>query len=272
MIRHDVVYYRPASLAEALEAWREASAVGHDPAYVGGGTEIVTMARESRIRPGALIDLKDLPECAGAGEAGGMLRFGACLTLNACAEQRGFPLLAAAASGVADHTVRNSITLGGNIAGRLPYREAVLPFLVCDAIAEVAAPGAAAREAPLASLWDRRLRLAPGELLVALRVPAASAALRWAHRRRAKDSRVDYPLVTLACVRDRRSLRVAASGVADYPLRLADVDAGAALDAAALLAAAGCRPRADARAAADYRVALLQAALDDAAAALGGPP
>ncbi len=264
MIPYDVAYYRPDTLPEALEAFRQAAAEGLAPAWLGGGTEIVTMARDGKLRPGALIDLKGVPECAGIEELDGHLRFGACLTLNEAADQARFPLLAAAASGVADHTVRNSITLGGNIAGRLPYREAVLPFLLCDTVAEIAG-AEGGREVPLAKLFEKRLRLAAGEALVALRVPVAAASLPHAYARRTKDSRVDYPLLTACFVRDGRTLRVAVSGLGDYPAKLPDREMGRGAPATDT---AGLAARADMRASAEYRVALFQRALEEAAARL----
>jgi CO/xanthine dehydrogenase FAD-binding subunit len=271
VIPYDVAYYRPDTLAEALEAFRLARAEGLSPAWLGGGTEIVTMARDGRARPAALIDLKGVPECRGIEERGGHLRFGACLTLNEAAEQDLFPLLARAASGVADHTVRNSITLGGNITGRLPYREAVLPFLVCDGLAEIAS-GDGVREAELADLFAKRLRLAPGEVLVALRVPVSAASLPHAHVRRTRDSRVDYPLLTACFVAQGRRLRLAVSGLGDFPARLADRDLdghGSEESAAGALAAAGLAARADMRASAEYRMALFVRALAESAARLG---
>jgi CO/xanthine dehydrogenase FAD-binding subunit len=262
VIPYDLAYYRPETLAEALEAFRQAASEGLAPAWLGGGTEIVTMARDGKLHPGALIDLKGVPECGGIEEHGGHLRFGACLTLNEAAEQERFPLLAKAASGVADHTVRNTITLGGNIAGRLPYREAVLPFLLCDALAEVAG-GDGVREVPLAKLFEKRLRLEAGEALVALRVPAAAASLPHAHVRRTKDSRVDYPLLTACFVRDGRKLRIAVSGLGDYPAKLPDREMGRGAPATDTAWPAA---RADMRASAEYRVALFQRALEEAAA------
>ena len=82
-------------------------------------------------------------------ERGRQLRFGACLTLNEAAGAGAIPAAGGGVCGVADHTVRNSITLGGNIAGRLPYREAVLPFLLADATGGDRGRSAGRREEPL---------------------------------------------------------------------------------------------------------------------------
>jgi CO/xanthine dehydrogenase FAD-binding subunit len=276
MIPYDVAYFRPETLDEAGQAFEEAEAQGLEPEFVGGGTEIVTMARDRRIRPGALVDLKGIAECSGIETQDGEVRFGSCLTLNEAAADDCFPLLAAAAGAVADRTVRNSITLGGNIAGRLPYREAVLPFLIAEATAEIAGTGGR-RAVPLARLFDRRLRLRRGELLAGLRVSAAAAGLPHFHARRTAAARVDYPLLSACFVRSGGALRIAVSGVCDFPVRLPDQDLprsrsgqrARAPRAEDLLAASGLKARADHRGSAGYRVALLQLALDEAVERLG---
>ncbi|MFH2114623.1 MAG: FAD binding domain-containing protein [Spirochaetota bacterium] len=57
----------------------------------------------------------------------GSLALGAALPLSTFEDWPGFPLLSSTIKGVADRTVRNRLTLGGNIAGMLPYREALAP-------------------------------------------------------------------------------------------------------------------------------------------------
>ncbi|MFW5795913.1 MAG: FAD binding domain-containing protein [Alkalispirochaeta sp.] len=175
MIPFDVDYVQAATAAEAIAAWSEATAEGKTPRYFGGGTEIVTMARDNKLAADVLIDYKRVPEtrvgavqrrapgaarstAADPADAGGAAiatdpgitdanpvasgRFGAALRLNEIADTGAFALLGHCAAGVADRTVRNSITLGGNIAGMLPYREAVLPFLLLDGTVTTAAPAA----------------------------------------------------------------------------------------------------------------------------------
>ena len=178
MIPHDLVYYRPGSIDEALEAFSQAAVEGMEPAYFGGGTEVVTSIRDGRAAPRALIDLRGVLETQGIGEDGGEIRYGASVSLGTVCRDERFPLLARAASGVADHSVRNTITLGGNVVGRLPYRETVLPFLVAGGRAEIRGP-AGGRMLPLERGFDRRLPLARGEILVALRVPRAGAMDPW---------------------------------------------------------------------------------------------
>jgi CO/xanthine dehydrogenase FAD-binding subunit len=69
------------------------------------------------------------------------------------------------ASEVTDQTARNKITIGGNICGRIIYREAVLPFLLADGQVLLAGPGGF-RTMPINQIFDQTLQLEQGELLV----------------------------------------------------------------------------------------------------------
>lgn len=223
MISHDIEFVRPQSIAEALEAFRELSEAGLNPEYFSGGTELVTMARDGKVSAGAFIDLKGVPETLELRSEGGELRVGSSLRLNEVAANLGAPLMRRCIEGIGDHTVRNSITIGGNIAGKLPYREAMLPFLLADAEVLVAGndPTGAApniRRLPLRELFDKRLRLASGEFLVSFALPKAAAEAPFWYKRWVRSARVDYPIVTLACVTSRDSLLFASSGSFAYPV------------------------------------------------------
>jgi len=188
MIPFDVEYVKATTAAEAIAAWSDTAAAGKTARYYGGGTEIVTMARDNKLTADVLIDYKGVPETRASGPG----RFGAALRLNEIVDGGTFTLLGHCAAGVADRTVRNSITLGGNIAGMLPYREAVLPFLLLDGTVTTAAPagadGAPARHGaaptagaptagapdirtrPIIDLFDKRLRTDPGELILSCEI------------------------------------------------------------------------------------------------------
>jgi CO/xanthine dehydrogenase FAD-binding subunit len=223
MIPFNFAYHRPASLAEAAEAYAQADKEGLKPAYLAGGTEITTFCRMGKLRPGALVDIKRIPECRARGVEGNELVFGAALTLNEVIEGDSFPLLQQA-SVLVDHSVRNRLTLGGNIAGMLPYRETVLPFLLADATARLVGP-AGERRAPLAEVFSKSLALQPGEMLAQIRVPKAMASRAWFYRRRVRKGRLDYPLVTACFLQVNNLLRMAVAGAFSFPLRCSEADA-----------------------------------------------
>lgn len=217
MIPNNFIYCRPENPAEAVEAFSRAENDGLRPLYLAGGTEITTFCRSGKIEPGALIDIKRVPECRRLAREGDEIILGSALTLNEVVASGVFPLLARA-SAIVDHTVRNRLTLGGNIAGRLPYRETVLPLLLAEARVRLAGPGGE-RLVPAAEVFSKRLLLEKGELLVDLRVPGAAADLPWFYRRRVRKTRVDYPLLTACFLKVDGAVRMAVTGAFGFPLR-----------------------------------------------------
>lgn len=270
MIPTDITYIRVDSPEEAVLAWSS-----HPGArYLAGGTEITTTARRSAaFTLTALIDVKALAETQILETQAGCTALGTALPLSTLEDWPGFPLLSSTIKGIADRTVRNRLTLGGNIAGMLPYREAILPLLLADAtgISIVPGPGGAA---PARKVWrlrerfDKRLILDPGELVLNFSLPADFTSLPWSHQRKTRTGIVDYPLVTLCMVRDGAAFRLGVSGAHPYPQRSDAADAALAagtmptrrnipskvdevMDALGLLLS-------DQRASGDYREALLR--------------
>lgn len=219
MIALDVEYHRPHTLAEAVEIFATLAAGGRSPEFYGGGTEIITEARLGRIAPGALIDLKAIPECRALERREGELVVGGARTLAEICEANPWPLLAAAAGRVADHTTRCKITLGGHLAGKIQYREAVLPFLLAETSHVVTAGPAGVRRQPFARVFDQTLRLDSGEFLVQVGVREEELGLPFFCVKKTRLDWVDYPLLTLAGMRADTGPRIALSGMCDFPFR-----------------------------------------------------
>ena len=263
MIAADITYLRPDTAEEAVDAWSR-----HEGArYLAGGTEITTAARRTAaLDLRACIDVKRIAEANVHEIRGDRLCLGAALSLFDVAAGDAFPLMNATLRGIADHSVRNRLTLGGNVAGLLPYREAVLPLLLADATVRSIAPAQAGapairRERKLREIFDKRLILAPGELVLSFCVPIEAPEWSWSHHRKTRTSSVDYPLVTTGMVHDGTAIRLAVAGAHPYPVRSDAADAALSKDGAAALPAvleAFGPLRADSRASAEYRVALLQ--------------
>jgi CO/xanthine dehydrogenase FAD-binding subunit len=263
MIAADISYLRPDTAEEAVDAWAR-----HEGArYLAGGTEITTSARRTAAYDlRACIDIKRIPEANVHEICEDRLCIGAALSLSDVAEGDAFPLLNATLRGIADHTVRNRLTLGGNVAGMLPYREAVLPLLLADATVRSIVPGqlgaqAVRRERKLRECFDKRLVLAPGELILSFCIPIDVPEWHWSHHRKTRTGPVDYPLVTTCMVRDGHSIRFAFAGAHPYPVRSDAADVALSKEGLAAIPAvlAAFGPlRADARASAEYRSVLLQ--------------
>jgi carbon-monoxide dehydrogenase medium subunit len=125
---------RPGSLIEAM-AQHDASA---DAAYIAGGTELLQVMKMGFAQYGTLIDLKRLPELQGLDvDDRGDLRIGANTTHRQLEHSQlirdRFPSLAALEARVANVRVRNTGTIGGNLAFAEPHSDPATYLLACGA-------------------------------------------------------------------------------------------------------------------------------------------
>jgi CO/xanthine dehydrogenase FAD-binding subunit len=227
LIPFDFEYVRPPTAAEAAQLFADAASCGKTPFYMSGGTEFISLARRGQLQADVVIDLKGIAACHTLESGGGCLRIGAAVTLNRIAEAAGeaaFPLLAAVCKGIADHTSRNKITVGANLASRLPYKEAALPLLLGDSRVVIAAAGGE-RVAPLHELLQRELQLQQGEFLIRIELDRQWADCPHAHLKRTQVSKLDYPLVSIAALKAAGRIRAAFSGVCPFPFRSFAVEA-----------------------------------------------
>lgn len=218
MLSFDFEYYRPDTIEEAAEIYKELKRMEKQPLYFSGGTEVVSMARKGVLKFNALIDLKNIKEMRDYVPNEEEIYFGANMTLNEVTEQESFLLLSRVVETIADHTVRNRITLGGNICGRLGYREAVLPFLLVDA--EVCIAGAeGVKTLSMEAAFDKRLMLSSGEFVTGFKVRKSGSSLDGISIRKVRTTDVDYPLLHIASMKDERGIKLAISGLCPYPFR-----------------------------------------------------
>jgi xanthine dehydrogenase YagS FAD-binding subunit len=109
-------YARATDVADAL---RQGGAV--NAKYLGGGTNLVDLMRETLERPSALVDVTDLSTAIAEQEDGSIL-IGAAARNTAVAEHEvirsRFPLLARAILAGASGQIRNMATVGGNLLQR----------------------------------------------------------------------------------------------------------------------------------------------------------
>ncbi len=108
-----------ARAADAADALRRGAVVGAK--YLGGGTNLVDLMRETIERPEALVDVTGLSSAIVETEDGGLL-IGAAARNTAVAEHRAvrtrYPLLARAIVAGASAQIRNMATVGGNLLQR----------------------------------------------------------------------------------------------------------------------------------------------------------
>lgn len=224
MISFDFSYYKPVSIEEAILLYQTLTSQGKKAMYYAGGTEIITGARINQIVFDAVIDLKGITECVELKYQNQQLIIGSCITLTQICESNVFPLLTQVVRGIADHTSRNKITIGGNICGAIPYREAVLPFLLCDSQLVLAGPKGN-RIVSISDIFNEKLQIRKGELLVQIITDGSYINLPYESLKKTKQSKVDYPLLTIAAIKASNGIRIATSGLSPHPFRCAKIEA-----------------------------------------------
>lgn len=127
----------PSSLEEALRLKAERG----DAVPIAGGTDVMVSINFDRLRPGALLNLNEVPELRGWSRENGMLRLGAGLTYAEAMEEplaALLPALAEASRTVGSPQIRNRGTVGGNLGTSSPAGDALPPLLVAGAQVELA--------------------------------------------------------------------------------------------------------------------------------------
>ncbi|WP_010160628.1 FAD binding domain-containing protein [Sphingomonas sp. PAMC 26617] len=108
-----------ARATDAADALRLGA--GDATAYLGGGTNIVDLMRETIAKPTTLVDVTGLPADIVETDGGGLM-IGAAVRNTALAEHRAvrsrYPMLARAILAGASPQIRNMATVGGNVLQR----------------------------------------------------------------------------------------------------------------------------------------------------------
>ncbi|MEH7155024.1 FAD binding domain-containing protein [Neobacillus drentensis] len=224
MLPFDFDYFKPATLKEAVDLYRDLDQRGKKPMFFSGGTELITLGRIALAYTEAVINIKDLPECKVMHVSNDQLLLGSTLTLTKIEEANLFPLLTKIASEVADHTARGKITLGGNICARIFYREAVLPFLLADSKVLIVGPEGK-KMVPINEVFKEQLQLKKGEFLVQVATETRFIGAPFIGIKRRQQWDTGYPLITIAALKLGRELRVAISGLCPFPFRSKELEA-----------------------------------------------
>lgn len=222
MIPVDFEYVMALTLSGAVQHYAGFATDGKQPMYYGGGTEIITFARSRHLHPDAVIDIKQIPETQVTSVQEGKLILGSGVTLSQITDSplmdSEFPLLRATVNDIADKTARNKITLGGNICGKIMYREAILPFLVSDSLVRTFGANGG-WERSIHQVFQRDVQLKPGALFVQLITDRETRTAPFVHIKRRKAGQVGYPIVSAAAIRLHGRIRIALSGVYPFPFR-----------------------------------------------------
>lgn len=265
-----VEFARPTSLPEAVETLRHYETQAR---CLAGGTDLVIAMRNKGVVPRCIVDLKHIPELrqvtweTPVGGGAPDLIVGAAVPMSRLAAMRDLRRLCGglveAIETVGAYPLRTRATLGGNIGNASPAADTVPPLLAMDALVEVEGP-AGRRAVPLCDMFLRpgRTVLQTGELIAAVRIPAASLGGRSRYLKLGRRRAMELAIVGVAVHQhqDDRT-RIAFASVAPTPLRARATEsalskAGDDTDRVQVAVAAALeevKPIGDARASREYR-------------------
>jgi len=262
-------YTAPEALQEACT---RLAALGPQARMLAGGTDLIVQMKSGRVSPAEVIDLKRLPGLIGITQDDEGFLIGAATPCVQIAQHAGlraaWPGLVEAASLIGSAQVQGRASLGGNLCNASPAADSVPALIAVGAQCLIAGSGGE-RVLPVAQLQagPGRNHLAPGEILRALRIPAAQARQADAYLRLIPRTEMDIAVVGAAvCLQrgdnghDIASLTLALGAVAPTAVLVTVPSVvgrpldDTSLEALASAARAACKPINDKRGTAAYRV------------------
>ncbi len=256
------------SVAEATGLLTE---LADDAVIYAGGTELLLLMKLGFAAYGHLVDVKHIEELHGISLAGGSLRIGAVVTHRDIERSRivlqGWPELARLEGHLANIRVRSVGTIGGNLSFADPHSDPQTFLLAADARVIIGS-GDDRRGVPATAFTTGPYEtvIGPGEVLVAVELPAIGPGAAMVHHRFAFHER---PAATVGClVRAAEGrivdARVAVGSVGVVPVLVPEVapllagQPAGAPDPATLtrcgqLAADASQPVTDSNGSADYK-------------------
>jgi carbon-monoxide dehydrogenase medium subunit len=216
---------QPRSLSEAVAMLGEH---GEECRPIGGGTTLVILMKQRALHYRYLVDLQTIQGLADIKTEHDGLRIGALATHRMLetspAVRRAFPALAQAFAQIGNVRVRQTASVGGNLA-HADYRLDPPPVLLAlGAEVNIVGP-AGARTVPIKNFFRGMYEtvLTPNELVVDVKVPFMPAEGRAVYLRYSALSANDWPCLGVAAFLAKqdghcRQLRVALGGVAATPV------------------------------------------------------
>ncbi len=260
-------YHRARSVDEAVALLGQ---FGDEGKILAGGHSLLPMMKLRMAAPSHLIDINAIADLKGIREDGDAIVIGAAVTqaeaLGSELIRRKCPLIAEAATLIADPQVRNCGTMGGNVANGDPGNDHPAVMMALGATYVLRGPGGE-RTVDAADFYEGTYAtaLAEDELLTAIRIPAPAAGHGWSYQKM-KRKVGDYATAAAAVVvtvRDGvcRQATIALTNVAPASFLATDAATalvGGALDDAAMDRAAAAvmqlaDPVSDLRGPAEFR-------------------
>lgn len=245
---------------------------GSDARLLAGGTDVLVQMRAGRLRPGLLVDLKNIPELRSVAAHDGYYRVGAAVTCMELIEHEAF---AKSWPGVIDGVrmigsiqVKGRATLGGNLCNASPAADSVPALIAAGAAVSIVGPrGRRELLVEQVATGPGKTSLAPDEIVVAFLLPRRARRSGDAYLRFTPRTEMDIAVVgvgvnlTLDDSGVCRQARVSLGAVAERALLVSEAAAaliGTALDQQALerlaaVASAACRAIDDKRGTREFR-------------------
>ncbi|MDH3443214.1 MAG: xanthine dehydrogenase family protein subunit M [Deltaproteobacteria bacterium] len=222
---------QPRSLPEAVDMLGRH---GDDARVIGGGTTLVILMKQRALHYPYVVDLQTVPGLNEIKKEADGVRIGALVThrmVETSADIRSaFPVVAEAFSHIGNVRVRQTASVGGNLA-HADYRlDPPPPLLVLNS--EITAFGPdGLRKIPLRDFFSGMYEtvLKPGEILVDVKIPNMSVNSKAAYLRFSTLSANDWPCLGVAAflVKEKgrcKELRVSLGGVAATPLLIGGLE------------------------------------------------
>jgi len=222
---------QPRSLQEAVEMLRNH---GDDARAIGGGTTLVILMKQRALHYPYLVDLQTIPGLNRIIKEHDRIRIGALAThrmieLSPVIRQA-FPAVTEAFSHIGNVRVRQTASIGGNLA-HADYRlDPPPPLLVLGAAVSVFGPNGA-RTIALKNFFRGMYESAldAGEILEEVIIPTMPANAQAVYLRYSTLSATDWPCVGVAAFLQKengrcKELRVALGGVAATPLLVSGLE------------------------------------------------
>lgn len=222
---------QPRSVSEAVAMLAR---YGDDARPLGGGTTLVILMKQRALYYPYLVDLQTIPGLAEIKVESNGVRIGALVTHRSleCSPmiRASFPALADAFGQIGNIRIRQTASIGGNLA-HADYRLDPPPALLVLG-AEVSLFGAnGARTVPLSQFFQGlyETALKPAELLIDIKVPFMPENSRVVYLRYSTLSANDWPCLGVAAFLSKangrcRELRVALGGLASTPVLVGGLD------------------------------------------------
>ncbi|NLU74998.1 molybdopterin dehydrogenase [Streptomyces sp. HNM0575] len=274
------VLHRPETLDEACALLAECD---HGMVY-GGGTAVQILSKQGVLFASDLVDISRIPGLSGIKETADGLRIGAMTPLRAVetgsAARRVAPLAARVYGHVANPRVRNTASVGGNLAHGDYRLDPPTALLVLDAVVELTGPSGA-RRVPVREFFVgfQETAVRPGEIVTAVEVPAQPEAAGAGFTKLSSLSANDWPCASAAALVDGRArglgrrgpahLRLGLGAVASTPVFTevelpGDATADDAAEAARTAVEPLIDPIPDVRGGVEYKTRLAFVAVDEA--------